>query len=229
MDRGKLDQAAASFMTAIKLRSDYAATYYNLGNARAEQGRLEEAVACYRKAIGLKTDYKEAHNNLANALQYQGRLEEAVASSRKAIALRPDYAEAHNNLGASLKQQGQPDAAIGCFRTTLALRPDYPHAHFNLATSLLAQGSLSAGWEALEWRWQTPQMIQDHRVFAQPQWRGQAAEGRTLLIHAEQGLGDTLHFCRYAPLAADRGLRVILEVPKPLVRLLGGLRASTGC
>ena len=89
--------------------------------------------------------------------------------------------------------------------------------------ALLARGDMPAGWEEHEWRWKTPQLAPSRRDFAQPQWRGEAAEGRTLLIHAEQGFGDTLQFCRYAPLAAARGLRVILEAPKPLIRLLGSL------
>jgi len=89
--------------------------------------------------------------------------------------------------------------------------------------ALLAQGDLATGWEEYEWRWKTPHFVAACRNFSQPQWRGESAAGRTLLIHAEQGYGDTLQFCRYAPMAAARGLRVILEVPQPLVRLLRSL------
>ena len=90
---------------------------------------------------------------------------------------------------------------------------------------LLALGDFKEGWEEYEWRWQTPQFRKTRHTLPQPQWRGEPAEGRTLLIHAEQGFGDTLQFCRYAPLAAARGFRVILQVQNPLVRLLRGLPA----
>jgi hypothetical protein len=89
--------------------------------------------------------------------------------------------------------------------------------------ALLARGDLTAGWEEYEWRWKTPQMISERRHLAQPQWQGESGNGQTLLIHAEQGFGDTLQFCRYASLAAARGLRVIMEVQAPLVRLLRSL------
>ncbi|HTJ90248.1 MAG TPA: glycosyltransferase family 9 protein [Acidocella sp.] len=89
--------------------------------------------------------------------------------------------------------------------------------------ALLAQGNMEMGWEEYEWRWKTRHLLSEQRKFSQPQWHGERADGQTLLIHAEQGFGDTLQFCRYAPLAAARGLRVILEVQKPLLRLLRGL------
>jgi hypothetical protein len=113
--------------------------------------------------------------------------------------------------------------AIGCFRTAVGLRPDFANAHHNLAVALLARGEMAEGWREYEWRWQTAGMVASRRDFAQPQWHGEAAEGRTLLIHAEQGLGDTLQFCRYGALAAARGLRVVMEVQRPLVRLLRGV------
>ncbi len=206
--------------TAITVNPKAPSYHSNLGNVLKERGRLDEAVACYRRAIDLKLDFPEAHNNLGTALQEQRELDEAVACYRRAIDLKPDYPEAHNNLGSALKEQGRLDDAVACYRMAIHLKPDFPQAHSNLALALLARGDLAAGWEEHEWRWQTLQMIKDRRIFAQPLWRGEAAAGRTLLIHAEQGFGDTLQFCRYARLAADRGLRVVMEVQQPLVRLL---------
>ena len=113
--------------------------------------------------------------------------------------------------------------AVASYRRALELRPDDPEAHYNLAMALLARGDMPTGWEEHEWRWKTPLLAPSRRDFEQSQWRGEAGEGRTLLIHAEQGLGDTLQFCRYASLAAARGLRIVLEVQKPLMRLLGSL------
>jgi hypothetical protein len=181
---------------------------------------MDAAIACFRHALHLKPDFPEARNNLGNALREQRQLDDAIACYRVAIGLRPDYPEAHNNLGTALMEQGRLDEAAASYRNAILYKPDYPDPHANLATVLLAQGDMAAGWREYEWRWEMRQMIGGRRGFAQPQWQGEAAEGRTLLIHAEQGYGDTLQFCRYATLAAAAGLRVIIEAPKPLVRLL---------
>jgi tetratricopeptide (TPR) repeat protein len=222
-EQGRLDEAVTCFRRALDLAPDIPQVHFNLSNALAYQGRPDEAAAGYRRAIELRPDYADAHNNLGNLLREQGRLEEALACYRRAVQARPDHPGGHNNLGNMLMRLGRPEEALPCFRRAVALGPDYPDAHFNLARLLLAQGELAEGWQEFEWRWQTPDLIECRRSFAQPQWRGEPAAGRTLLIHAEQGFGDTLQFCRYARLAAERGLRVILEVPKPLVRLLRSL------
>ncbi len=221
--QGRLDEAVTHFRRALDLRPDDAEAHANLGVALKAQGRLDEAVACFHRALELKPDFAGAHTNLGNALDEQGRPDEAIASHGTAIALTPDDPVAHNNLAIALKGQGRLDEAIGCYRRAVVLDPDYAEAHCNLAMALLAHGDLPEGWQEFEWRWQTPHMFAARRGFAQPQWRGEPAAGQTLLIHAEQGFGDTLQFCRYASLAAARGLRVILEVPQPLIRLLRAL------
>ena len=219
----RLDEAVTCYRRAIALWPDNPDAYSNLGSILGIQGRLDEAVMCFRKAIELEPDFAEAHTNLGNALKDQGQLDEAVACCRRAIELAPNMPEAHSNLGGVLEVCGRLHEAVACYRRAIELAPNMPEGHFHLSMALLAQGDMSAGWEEYEWRWKTRLMIRERRNFAQPQWRGEPAEGRTLLIHAEQGFGDTLQFCRYAPLAAARGLRVIMEVPKPLVRLLRGL------
>jgi tetratricopeptide (TPR) repeat protein len=222
-ERGRLDEAIACCRRALELNPDFPEAHLNLGNALEEQGQFDAAVACFRRARALDPNIPEAHNNLGNVLQMQGKLKEAVACFRSALSLRPAFAEAHLNLGNALQQQGSLDAAIACFRRAIDLRPGYADGHFNLGIALLAQGDLAAGWQEYEWRWKTPHMMKVGQRFAQPQWQGEAAEGRTLLIYAEGGFGDTLQFCRYAPLAAARGLRVIVAVQKPLVGLLSRL------
>src|SRR6202035_2833558 len=114
----------------------------------------------------------------------------------------PNNPDALLNLGTALKELGRLDEAAACYRKVLVLEPQHPEAHCNLGIVLLAQGKLAEGWQEHEWRWQTPQLIKVRRDFEQSQWRGEASPGRTLLIHAEQGFGDTIQFCRYAKRAA---------------------------
>ena len=220
---GRLDEAAACYRRAIQLSPNHAEAHNNLGNLLMRLGQMDEAVACYRQAIALRPDYADAHNGLGGLLVVLARPDEAVECLRRCLELRPAYTEAHDSLGMALQQQGRLDDAIECYRMALRHGPGYAGAHSNLAMALLAKGEMAEGWKEYEWRWRTPQLMPAQRTFARPQWRGQAAEGKTLLIHSEQGFGDTIHFCRYAPLAAERGFRVVLEVPKRLARLLGSL------
>ncbi len=223
MMQGRLDEAIQCYRRAVALAPGFAGAHSNLGAALQRQGFLDEAAACHRRALALMPTHPQAHNNLGNVRHEQGRPDEAAAHYQDALALNPDFAEAHNNLGLARKEMGRLDEAVTCYRRALALRPDYAEAHYNLAAALLHAGAFEEGWREHEWRWRTPQMVPAKRGFHQPQWRGEAGGGRTVLLHAEQGLGDTLQFCRYAPLAAARGWRVVMEVQKPLVRLLGGL------
>ena len=221
--QNKQDDAIASYRRAIEVSPNYPEAHNNLGTALLEQGRIEEATGYYRKALSLRPEYPEAHFNLGTAIWELGQPDAAVVCYENAIALRPHDTDAMLNLGTALKELGRLDGAADCYRRVLAVDPKHPEAHCNLGIVLLAQGELAAGWQEHEWRWQTPQLINARREFAHPQWYGETAIGSTLLIHAEQGFGDTIQFCRYARAAAAHGLRVILEVQRPLVRLLRDL------
>jgi tetratricopeptide (TPR) repeat protein len=223
IEQGRLEEAVDSFRRALDLNPDYRESHVNLATALKALGRLDEAAACYRRMLALEPDDFAAHVNLGIVLTDQGRPDEAALCFGKALELKPDCAEAFSNLGAARAQQGRLDEGVACYRRAVSLRPDCAAAHSFLGMALLAQGHMVPGWEEYEWRWKTPHLAAACRNFPQPQWRGEPMAGRTLLIHAEQGYGDTLQFCRYAPVAAARGLRVILEVPKPLVRLLRSL------
>ena len=224
--QGRLDEAAAQCERSIGLKPGFPDPFYNLGVIYRQQGRLAEAVTAYRHALGLKPDYPDAWSNLGVVLQKLARMDEAAACHRRAIDLRPDSPEAFSNLGVVLYLQRRMDEAARCLRQAIALRPHYAEAHLNLASVLMRQGEMAEGWAEYEWRFGVPDTAERRRTFVQPQWRGEAAAGRTILIHAEQGLGDTLQFCRYAVLAKARGLLVVLEVQKPLARLLRCLDAD---
>ncbi len=205
---------------ALARQPSVAETHNHLGCALRELGRAEEAAACFSCALDLRPDFIDARANLGIALLDLRRMAAAEACHRAALAADPSRAEVHCNLGNLLREQTLLDQAVSCYRRAIALRPDLADAHMNLGMALLARGELAEGWAEYEWRWRTKQLRGAARRLAQPQWRGEAGGGRTLLLHAEQGFGDTLQFCRYAPMAAARGWRVILEVEAPMARLL---------
>ena len=218
LQAGRNDAAVDLIRRATSLGPNYAEAHNNLGNALRAQGQPDEAIAAYRRAFALNPNLPEVHNNLGNALAEKGQLEEAITAYRQAISLRPEYAEAHYNLGSALKEQGQLDEAIAAYRQAIALKPNLPEAHNNLSLALLARGDFQQGWEEYEWRWKC-KGFPPPRNFAQPQWDGGPLEARTLLLHAEQGLGDAIQFIRYLPLVAQRGGRIIIECQAELQRL----------
>lgn len=217
----KLDEAAAHYRRALQLKPDAAAVHNDLGALLAKQRRFDEAIVCCRRALELKPDFAEGHNNLGVIYQGQELWEEAAASYRRALELKPELAEAHNNLGVVLVQQDKVDEVLACCARALELAPDFAEAHLNNACALLSVGRFAEGWSEYEWRWKQ-QDVQEPR-FAQPRLTLGALEGRTVLLHCEQGYGDTLQFIRYAELLQQRGARVIVRCPPGLKRLLARL------
>jgi tetratricopeptide (TPR) repeat protein len=225
-DLGHLAEAEASQREALRLWPTYPEAHSNLGSTLRDRGRLTEAEASCREALRLRPDFSEAHGNLGNALRDLGRLTESEASYRDAVRLRPTSAEAHSNLGAALQALGRTAEAEASYREALRRKPDYADAHNNLGHTLLMAGRLREGWNECEWRWKTQHLLEAARDFQAPLWNGEPIGDRVILLHAEQGFGDTLQFCRYAPLIAA-GARTILEVQAPLVRLLSRLPGIT--
>ena len=223
----RYEEALVSYDRALALQPTMAEAYYNRGNALHELRRFDEALASNDRALALRPDYAQAHYNRGNALHLLKRLEEALASYQSALALRPDYAEAIANRGATLHDLKRYGAALESYERALALRPDFADAHYNDAICRLLLGDFDRGWQKHEWRWATAQLRNAKRSFSQPLWLGsEAIKGKTILLHAEQGLGDTIQFCRYAPLVAERGAHVILEVQKPLYELMTTLAGA---
>ena len=218
-EQGRLDEAVASCQQALRLKPDSAEAHHNLGLVLAKQDKLDEAVASFQQTLRLKPDYPDAHNNLGIVLEKQDKLDEAMASYQQALRLKPDYPEAHNNLGIVLEKQGRLDEAVACYQQALRLKPDYPEAHWNRSLAWLLMGRFEQGWPGYEWRWKCKE-FGSLPPFHPPLWDGSPLDGRTILVHAEQGLGDTLQFIRYAPLVHQRGGRVILVCQPPLIGLL---------
>jgi len=222
LDRQRLTGPEARLREAIRLDPRCAGAHNNLGVALLDQEDLDGAESSLREAIRLQADFPEAHNNLSVVLWRQGRLPEARAAALEALRLRPEFAEVHNNLGNVCHAQGQMEEALACFERSIELKSDYADPHLNRALAWLLLGRWDEGWVEYEWRWQLRAVRR--RDFRQPQWDGSPLEGRTILLHAEQGLGDSLNFIRYAPLVQARGGRVMVAAPKPLLPLLAGCR-----
>jgi tetratricopeptide (TPR) repeat protein len=218
-EMGKLEEARACYERAKQVRPDYAEIHHNLGNLFRDEGRLDEALACYRRALDLRPDYAKAHVNLGVALVALGEIEPAVRSLERGVELQPDFAEAQNSLGTALSVQGKMDEAVARYERALALKPDYPDAHWNRGLARILQGDFARGWADYEWRWRCKRAT-PLPAFKQPRWDGSSLEGRTILLYAEQGLGDTLQFIRYAPLVQARGGRVVVQCQDTLLPLL---------
>jgi len=227
-DLGCCEEAVASYDRALALRPDLARALSNRGNALQKLKRFADAVASYDRAIALRPDFAQAFSNRGAALQELKRYDEAVASYDRAIELRPDYADALSDRGLALEALQRYDEALASYDRAFAVRPDHSEAHYAEALCRLLLGDFARGWQQNEWRWQARQLRDSQRGFAQSLWLGQyEIAGKTILLHAEQGFGDTIQFCRYVPLVAARGARVILEVQASLTVLMSSLAGTT--
>ena len=177
-------------------------------------GHIAEAENCFRAALRLCPDHANATLNLGSTRQILNHVEQAEALFRRALTLGVDPCHGKSNLSLALMEQARPEEAERCLREALALRPNYAEARSNLALALLMLGRLEEGWRDYESRWEVEAMAGPPRYCSQPRWTGQALNGETVLLYAEQGFGDTLQFCRYAPMVAAAGGRVVLVVPK---------------
>ena len=218
------DEALASHDRALALRPDYTEAHYNRGNALHKLIRFAEALASYERALALRPDCVEALANRGVALHCLNRFEEALASHDRALAVRPDYAKAFVDKGDTLCELRRFEEALASYDRAIALRPDDVDAHCHEGMCRMLLGDFERGWPKLEWAWIAARQRSAKRSFSQPQLFGSdELKGKTVLLHAEQGYGDVIQFCRYVPHVADQGARVIFEVYEPLRELMGSL------
>ncbi|TAM51185.1 MAG: tetratricopeptide repeat protein [Paraburkholderia sp.] len=216
-------EALASFEEALSAKPDFPEAWSNRSCALRDLGHPQEAVASCDQAIALRPNYAEAWSNRGNALSDLNRPFEAQASYERALSAASNLADAWNNLGLTYVDMNRHADALACYERALALAPDSPETHWNRALCLLQTGELATGFAEYEWRWRRKRIAPSRRDFDVPLWLGDTPlDGKTILLHAEQGLGDTLQFCRYAQLVAAQGARVVLEVQPELARLLAG-------
>lgn len=221
MALGRLQDARQRLEETLRLKPDHCQALNNLAVVLQELGRAGEAEAACRAAIALRSDYPEARYNYGLLLREQGRFEEAAAQYEAVLDLDPGHIEARNNLGVAWMALGRYQEAMAAHRAVIARNPNHAEAHWNLGFSLLLHGDFDNGWEEHEWR--LKMKTSPPREFPRPRWSGEPFGGGTLLIWAEQGLGDTLQFIRYARLAKERGGRVLVECQPSLIGLLSQL------
>jgi tetratricopeptide (TPR) repeat protein len=215
---GRHKDAIKAHRMVLTLLPESPEAHSNLGSAFNAAGKAGKAVECFEKAVKLRPNDPELLYNLGNGMLAAERFREAEEILRRVIYERPDHIRAHINLGAALKEQGKYDAAIERLQKAIAAHPASAEAHWNYGLTLLSLNKFEEGWSEYEWRTALPGFAMQHP--GTPQWQGEPLEGRVLLVHAEQGLGDTIQFARYLPLLQKLDGRVLFACTPRLHKLL---------
>ncbi|NET48673.1 MAG: TIGR03032 family protein [Merismopedia sp. SIO2A8] len=198
-------------------KEEFAQPHLDAGVKAYNDGQFEAAIASFRRCLEIQPDFLPARYNLGVVLGDLDRYDEAIVELEQVVAAEASHAEAHNSLGYAYSRQNNPASAIAHYENAIAIRPDYAKAHYNLGMTLLQQGQWQRGWQESEWRWKTAQFTPFD--CPQPLWDGSPLPGQAILIHSEQGAGDTIQFFRYLPLVAQRCQQVIFVCPENLLSL----------
>jgi tetratricopeptide (TPR) repeat protein len=226
---GQFQAAAAVYRGCLEIDPRMADAWSNLGVVLSELGDVTAAISCFLSVQRLRPAYAESYFNVGVCYASIWEHAKAVEYLSRAIALSPALAAAHLWRGKSLHVLGDIRGAIDSYRRALKYEPSSAETHWGLSLSHLMLGEFAAGWKEYEWRWKWAQFPSAKRNYSRPKWKGEPLNGRTILLHAEQGFGDTLQFVRYVPLVAEAGGRVILEVPSALYSLLREYPGVTQC
>ena len=220
---GRPEAALADYDRLLALDPGNAAAHHSRAGMLHRLGRLDEALAAVDRALELAPELAKAWSNRGAFLIQMERDEEGVASLERSVALGPADADAWYNLANGYGRLRRMDEAFSAFDRAIRLRPDFASAQWNKALALLAAGRTAEGWPLYEWRWRNPGFETAHAVSSASVWQGEDLAGKTLLLHFEQGFGDTLLMLRYLPLLRERGARVILGVQPALAALAAPL------
>ncbi len=216
--QGRHEEAIRCYEKALASRPQFTECIYNLANSLKAVNRLTEAIDHYEKVLEVRPRYPEAWTNLGNARQRQGRFDDAVACYEKALNQQPNQIEAMVGMANARHAQGRFAEAHTLYEQAKVLRPNHADLCFNHSVHRLLQGQLPEAWEDYEYRWQVSKLRLP--TLKQPRWDGSNLEGKSIYLIPEQGLGDTLHFVRYAKVLKDQGATTIVSVQSPLVPLI---------
>ncbi|HEY3301135.1 MAG TPA: tetratricopeptide repeat protein [Methylophilaceae bacterium] len=216
------EAAFKKFKKVVELNPQHGNAYNELGVLYQHFNQNAQALACYEQALQLVPNHVLALYNRGNVLRLLNRPAEAIQSYDVVLRAMPQQHEVLNNKGNALRALNRLPEAHLCYQLASQAKPDYADAYWNDALCLLLAGEFSLAWPLYEWRWASEFKFA-LRHFDQPKWQGQDLQGKTILLYAEQGLGDTLQFCRYASLIKARGAIVLLEVQNALLGVLSGL------
>src|SRR5215813_4779666 len=219
---GDHDGALKQYQRILKLDPRHIDAINNCASTLAKLGRFQDAIEQYRQLIAAKPDRAESHYNLSILLTELERFDEALESARQAIVLQPRYAQAHFSRAVALYEMNRLEEALSSYDTAIALKPDYVDAHCNRAILFLLRGDFGRGWSEMEWR--KGRSAAGNRRFDKPLWLGDADIGKkTVLVHWEQGFGDTIQFSRFLPLLRELGADVLFMPQRSLRGLLSTL------
>lgn len=216
--KGELDAAASAYRSVLAVDPTSSAAWINLGVLLRRKGQIDAAVICLSRGVSLTKGDGPAWSNLGNALRAANRLEEARHAQETAINLSPGASQIHYNLGLVYRDLGDLDAALGSFRRAELLGYEKPDLPWDQALTHLLTGDLMRGFKEYESRWSLPESPARHTDT--PLWDGTSGAGQSILIHYEQGLGDSLQFCRAIPRVVELFDTVVFEVQAPLIPLL---------
>jgi tetratricopeptide (TPR) repeat protein len=227
LDLRRPAEAISAFDAVLDKEPRHLQALINRGNARAELGETDLALSDYEAALAMAPGHPLALFNRGNALRAAGREADAIAAYDRALAAAPNHVGSWTNRGLAQAALNLHADALASYGRALAIAPDNADLHFNAALSLLTSGDYARGFAEYEWRWKRAG-IAPRKDLRKPLWLGGTSlAGKTILLHAEQGLGDTLMLARYAPLLARTGARVVLQVQPELKVLLGELDGVT--
>ena len=213
-----------------RLNPNVAPLYQTRGLCLQRLGRLEEAQADFERSIALNPNEAETHKNLGTLHSRFGRMEQAFASFDRALALRPNFSAALNEKARALWSVQSLDEAFAAFHQSLAIEPGNADTIWNLALLQMLTGDFERGLSGREARWKASSLGLIDRGFSQALWlRDKPLEGKTILLHADEALGDSIQFARYVPFVAALGARVILEVKPAVQRLLAAVPGVAHC
>ena len=217
--QGKLEKAIEAYQQAIQIQPNHAEAYNNLGVALIDQGKLEESIQIYQKTLEIQPNCADAYNNLGNVLREQGRLKESIQAYQKTLEIQPNCADAYSNLGIALKEQGRLKESIRAYQKAIYIQAGSAAAHNNLGQILLLLGDFHEGWREYEWRLKCDDINSEKRTFPQPSWDGTNLDDKTILIWAEQGIGDEIMFTSILPNLSQMTEKIIIECDQRLTPL----------